>query len=75
MSMDITGSHETEDSAMADTQCRNCDAFVTPQFARVFGNNRNEVYGCFECMTATEVKKGRANHPEEAERAREELRR
>ncbi|WP_423985212.1 DUF7563 family protein [Haladaptatus sp.] len=59
---------------MADTQCRNCSSFVTPQFARVFGNNRNEVYGCFECMTATEVKKGRANDPVEADLAREEMR-
>jgi hypothetical protein len=33
---------------------------VTRDFARVFGNNHNEVYGCLECMTATEVKKGGA---------------
>ncbi|WP_458187823.1 DUF7563 family protein [Haladaptatus sp. NG-WS-4] len=74
MSMQMSASRNGDDSAMADTQCRNCDSFVTPQFARVFGNNRNEVYGCFECMTATEVKRGRVNHPEEARRARKEMR-
>ncbi|WP_438267129.1 DUF7563 family protein [Haladaptatus salinisoli] len=74
MSMDMKASQNVDSSSMADTQCQNCDSFVTPQFARVFGNNRNEVYGCFECMTATEVKRGRANHPEEAHRARKEMR-
>lgn len=75
MSMNTTPERETDDGTVADTRCRNCDGFVTPQFARVFGNNRNEVYGCFECMTATEIKKGRANDPDTAERAREDLRR
>lgn len=74
MSIDMNSSRNADDSTMADTQCHNCSSFVTPQFARVFGNNRNEVYGCFECMTATEVKRGRANDPVEADRAREEMR-
>lgn len=74
MSIDMNSSRSNDDSTMADTQCHNCSSFVTPQFARVFGNNRNEVYGCFECMTATEVKRGRANDPVEADRAREEMR-
>ncbi len=74
MSIDMSATRSVDDSKMADTQCRNCGTFVTPQFTRVFGNNRNEVFGCFECMTATEVKRGRANHPEKADRAREEMR-
>jgi len=73
MSIDMSGSRNVDDNTMADTQCRNCNSFVTPQFTRVFGNNRNEVYGCFECMTATEVKRGRANDPVEADLAREEM--
>lgn len=44
----------------AENRCRNCGSFVTRDFARVFGNNYNEVYGCLECMTATEVKRGGA---------------
>ena len=76
MSIEITAtSTESDNSTMAETQCQNCDSFVTPQFARVFGNNQNQVFGCFDCMTATEVKKGRANNPEEAARARAEMRR
>jgi hypothetical protein len=45
---------------VAENRCRSCGAFVTRDFARVFGNNENEVFGCLECMTATEVKKGGA---------------
>lgn len=29
--------------------CKNCDAFVTSQFARVFGNNQDKVFRCTEC--------------------------
>lgn len=43
-----------------DRRCRNCGSFVTPDFARVFGNNDDEVFGCLECMTATDVKSGEA---------------
>ncbi|GAA0198536.1 hypothetical protein GCM10009000_010480 [Halobacterium noricense] len=41
---------------------------MTRDFARVFGNNENDVFGCLECMTATEVKKGgaRAEHVDTA---------
>jgi Zn finger protein HypA/HybF involved in hydrogenase expression len=31
--------------------CRNCGAFVTPDFARVFGSNDGEVFGCPECTS------------------------
>jgi hypothetical protein len=29
--------------------CHNCDSFVTPTFARVFGNNEGEVFSCPDC--------------------------
>ena len=48
------------DGTSAENRCRSCGSFVTRDFARVFGNNQNEVYGCLDCMTATEVKKGGA---------------
>lgn len=48
------------DGTVAENRCQNCGSFVTRDFARVFGNNRNEVFGCLDCMTATEVKKGGA---------------
>lgn len=41
-------------------ECNNCGAFVTPDFARVFGDNDGEVFGCLECQTATDVKDGAA---------------
>lgn len=59
--MDLVDNQPKIASTVADTRCRNCGAFVTPQFSRVFGNNQNEVYGCFDCMTATKIKDGHAN--------------
>lgn len=50
----------TSSDTMADSRCQSCGSFVTKDFAKVFGNNHNEVFGCLECMTATEVKKGGA---------------
>lgn len=41
-------------------RCEECGSFVTREFARVFGNNRNEVHGCLECMSGTAVKRGAA---------------
>lgn len=41
-------------------QCQSCGSFVTRDFARVFGSNDGEVYGCLDCMTASQVKRGAA---------------
>lgn len=30
--------------------CDNCGTFVTPDYARVFGDNDGVVHGCPECM-------------------------
>ncbi|MGA9402367.1 DUF7563 family protein [Haladaptatus sp.] len=49
-----------EDVEHSDRRCRNCGSFVTPDFARVFGNNDDEVFGCLDCMSATAVKNGNA---------------
>ena len=35
-------------------RCRNCDAHVTSRFARVFGDNGNEVHRCPDCSTNPE---------------------
>lgn len=60
----ITGRNDT----VTENRCQSCGSFVTRDFARVFGNNENDVFGCLECMTATEVKKGgaRAEHVDTA---------
>lgn len=35
--------------------CQNCGAMVTPNFARVFGDNRNSVTGCVNCLSSKEL--------------------
>jgi hypothetical protein len=53
--MPDTQSHPTspDESSAGEYRCYNCGAFVTQDFARVFGNNDNEVFGCLDCMDAT----------------------
>ncbi len=45
-------------SSTAGTRCRNCDAHVTQQFARVFGDNGDVVHGCPSCTTYREMQSG-----------------
>lgn len=40
------------------TTCRNCGAFVTQAFARVFGDNDDRVTGCPECTSFTALTEG-----------------
>ncbi|WP_435158168.1 DUF7563 family protein [Haladaptatus sp. DFWS20] len=51
-----------------ERRCRNCASFITPEFARVFGNNDDEVFGCLDCMSATAVRNGHA-HTQNADRS------
>jgi len=46
------------------TICENCGSFVTPQFARVFGDNEDDVYGCPSCTAVTEILDGAATSPD-----------
>lgn len=46
------------------SQCRNCGSFVTPQFARVYGNNDDEVHGCLRCQRARDLRAGNHLSPE-----------
>lgn len=59
--MSETLSFHGAEEPLAESRCRNCGGFVTDRFTRVFGDNRNRVFGCFDCMTATEIKNGAAN--------------
>lgn len=34
--------------------CNNCGSFVTDNFARVFGDNHNEIAACLACSTIPE---------------------
>lgn len=40
------------------SQCRNCGAYVSARFARVFGDNNDEVYNCIECSTLRDLQQG-----------------
>lgn len=40
------------------TRCLNCDSFVTPQFARVFGDNQDRVTQCINCTTSRDLCRG-----------------
>lgn len=44
-------------------QCETCGAFVTPDFTRVFGNNRDEVYRCPNCANLADIAFGGAARP------------
>ena len=36
----------------------NCGEVVSSSFARVFGNNENEVAGCVSCMSSRDLTSG-----------------
>lgn len=35
-----------------------CEAWVSPDFVRVFGTNENTVLACLSCASVTDVKRG-----------------
>ena len=53
--MQSTNYGSSLDDASSGTRCRKCGAFVTSRFARVFGDNEDEVNGCLECRTAAQL--------------------
>lgn len=44
-----------EPEAISTNRCRDCGDMVSAQFARVFGDNNDEVFGCTTCKTTTEI--------------------
>jgi len=43
---------------MALNTCNGCGSAVSVGFARVFGDNDNEVFGCVNCLTSTNIRDG-----------------
>jgi hypothetical protein len=43
--------------------CKNCESFVTTDFARVFGNNDGDVVGCADCMPFRKLMMGESAVP------------
>jgi predicted nucleic acid-binding Zn-ribbon protein len=55
---------QTEDASRSGpirkNRCRNCNAYVSQQFARVFGNNQDRVEACIQCSTLHALRDGNA---------------
>jgi protein-arginine kinase activator protein McsA len=50
---------EVDDEPLAAlARCQGCGALVTTRFARVFGNNEDELYACHQCATLRELSRG-----------------
>lgn len=45
-------------------ECQHCGGHVTDSYARVFGTNDGEVYGCHDCLDTTEIINGAAARTE-----------
>jgi len=39
-------------------ECENCGSKVTSEFARVFGDNDDNVLGCMNCCTGRDLREG-----------------
>lgn len=48
------------DAESGKRYCGHCGAHVSIAFARVFGNNHDEVYACPDCATMRELRNGLA---------------
>lgn len=44
-----------------DLHCQNCGEPVSKHFARVFGDNQNDVHACYSCTTHEAVTQGAAS--------------
>jgi hypothetical protein len=49
---------ESAEKSVGAHRCWTCGRNVSPTFARVFGDNQNEVYGCPGCSTFRELSGG-----------------
>lgn len=56
-----------DDHPGAENRCWNCGGHVTAQFARVMGDNDNEVYVCPECCGFRELSNGASGDPASAQ--------
>lgn len=41
-----------------NNQCEKCNSYISFQFARVFGDNNNRVYGCLNCEKLHVLREG-----------------
>lgn len=50
------------DSEPGKQYCGRCNSHISFTFARVFGNNEDEVYACPACSTMRELRNGEARN-------------
>jgi len=50
----------TERAATGQNRCQNCNSFISFRFARVFGNNDDQVDGCLHCANLRVLRNGEA---------------
>lgn len=51
---------DVTDDVGDETNCQCCGESVTLRFRRTFGDNDNVAWGCFDCHTASAIKRGAA---------------
>jgi hypothetical protein len=56
MASEIAGVHD--DCVSGRTRCLHCGSYATQRFARVFGDNDNDLYACLECTTMRALRNG-----------------
>lgn len=54
----------TNPEAPTETTCENCNTAVSADFARVFGNDDNQVFACRDCCTFDALTRGAAANPD-----------
>ena len=45
-------------------ECRGCGSYVSTEFARVFGDNEDEVFGCPQCVPFSALMEGGGAAPD-----------
>ena len=52
------GGQRLNGKSAGSTRCRNCGTYVSSQFAKVFGDNEDEIHRCIECTTLRDLQQG-----------------
>lgn len=53
----------TGSSGPKQNRCKRCHSYISHRFARVFGNNEDEVHGCIDCSTLHSLRDGEGSEP------------
>lgn len=62
-------SRDGDATSGTDSRCWNCGSHVTPRFARVMGDNDDQVHACPRCKGFRELSEGAGGNPERTDSA------